>query len=209
VSFAAKPGAPRVPLWVLFLAVQFLDVLWAPFVLIGLEKVDIVPGITATNPLDLYYMPYSHSLLAAVFWSIVAALVWRAVARGRGGALVVGGAVFSHWILDLVVHRPDLALYDDAVKVGLGLWNHPVPALLLEAGLMVAGLAYYLRSSGSRPLPWIVLGAVLLLVHVISFFGAPPTSAAMAAWMALGAYVVLAAAVAWLEHRAPSRRAAA
>ncbi len=207
VSFAAKPLAPRVPMWALFLAVQFLDVLWAPFVLVGLEKVDIVPGITATNPLDLYYMPYSHSLLAAVVWSVVAALLWRVAARGRGGSLLIGGAVFSHWVLDLIVHRPDLALYDNAAKVGLGLWNYPALALLLEAALLIAGLVYFLRTTGARPLPWLVLAAVLLLVHVISFFGAPPTSAAMAAWMALGAYLALAAAAAWIEHRAPPRRA--
>jgi len=65
VSYAAKRGAPTVPLWVLFIAVQLLDVAWAPFVLLGIEKVRIVPGITKSNPLDLYYMPYTHSLLAA------------------------------------------------------------------------------------------------------------------------------------------------
>jgi hypothetical protein len=57
VSYGGKAVQPSVPLWVLFLAVQFLDVLWGIFVLLGVEKVRIVPGITATNPLDLYYMP--------------------------------------------------------------------------------------------------------------------------------------------------------
>ena len=81
VSFAAKRVAPAVPLWVLFVAVQLLDVFWAPLILLGIEKVRIVPGITASNPLDLYYMPYTHSLLAAALWSAGAFLIYRLSAR--------------------------------------------------------------------------------------------------------------------------------
>ena len=77
VSFAAKRLAPQVPLWVLFVAVQLLDVFWAPLVLLGVERVRIVPGITASNPLDLYYMLYTHSLVAAALWALVALLAWR------------------------------------------------------------------------------------------------------------------------------------
>ena len=97
VSFAAKRVAPTVPLWVLFIAVQLLDVRWAPFVLLGIEKVRIVPGITASNPLDLYYMPYTHSLVAAVLWAGAAFLVYR-VSSNQDRA---GKAAFvpspSHW----------------------------------------------------------------------------------------------------------------
>src|SRR5688500_11612764 len=123
VSFAAKKADDSIPLWVLFLAVQLLDVVWAPLVLLGVEKVRIVPGFTATNPLDLYYMPYTHSLVAASLWSVAAALAYRRIARSAGSwaAMTVGLAVFSHWPLDLVVHTPDLPLYDNALKVGLGL----------------------------------------------------------------------------------------
>ena len=72
VAFAVKTPRNKIPLWVLFVAVQLLDFLWAPFVLLGVEKVRFVPGITATNALDLYYMPYTHSLIGALFWSAVA-----------------------------------------------------------------------------------------------------------------------------------------
>ena len=74
-AFAAKSVKKSVPLWLLFLAVQLLDVFWSIFVLLGIEKVRIVPGITVTNPLDLYYMPYTHSLVAAILWSVGACLV--------------------------------------------------------------------------------------------------------------------------------------
>src|SRR4030095_10293 len=152
VSFSAKKTEPSIPLWVLFLAVQFLDVLWAPFILLGIEKVRIVPGFTASNPLDLYYMPYTHSLVAAVLWSVAAGAVgtWLLVIKVGPVALWVGAAVFSHWVLDFLVHRPDLPVYDDTMKVGLGIWNYPAIAICLEALLLFGGMIMYLRST--RPI---------------------------------------------------------
>ena len=113
VSYVAKRIDDSIPLWVLFVAVQLVDILWAPLVLLGVEKVRIVPGFTATNPLDLYYMPYTHSLVAALLWSAVAVVSYRLLARrsGLGGSLLVGLAVFSHWVPDVIVHRPALAAY--------------------------------------------------------------------------------------------------
>src|SRR6266513_6026670 len=111
VAFAARTERNKIPLWVLFVAVQLLDLLWTPFVFLGLEKVRIVPGITATSPLDLYYMPYTHSLVGALVWSGLAYLLYKVLAGQRSSnaaALLVGFAVFSHWPLDLIVHRPDL-----------------------------------------------------------------------------------------------------
>ncbi|HMA01502.1 MAG TPA: hypothetical protein VKP02_03985, partial [Gemmatimonadaceae bacterium] len=141
-AFAAKRADRTIPLWVLFIAVQFLDVLWAPFVLLGVEKVRIVPGITKASPLDLYYMPYSHGLLTAIGWSIVFGAAYQLIARPAAAraSLIVGLAVFSHWVLDLLVHRPDLPLYDNAAKVGLGLWNVPAIELPLEALILLGGM---------------------------------------------------------------------
>ena len=201
VSFAAarRADAP-VPLWVLFVAVQFLDVLWAPFVLLGIEKARIAPGITATNPLDLYYMPYSHSLVAAGIWSAAGFLAYRQ-ARGRGaGAAIVAAAVFSHWLLDFVVHRPDLPIYDDTAKVGLGLWNRPALALGLEAALLFGGILLYVRSGAPRRAGVVVFGALMLAIQVFVFFGPPPGSDRQAAATAIAAYVVFAALAAWLER---------
>lgn len=114
-SFVVKSWKKSIPLWVLFLIVQGVDVLWAIFVLLGIEKARIVPGITATNPLDLYYVPYTHSLVGSILWSIAAIIVYRSSkATSWSVAGIVGVSVFSHWIFDLLVHRPDLPLYDDA-----------------------------------------------------------------------------------------------
>ncbi len=175
VSFAAKRGDRSISLWVLFVAVQLLDVFWSLFVFVGIEKVRIVPGITASNPA-------SHR-----------------------AALLVALAVFSHWVLDLVVHRPDLPLYDNAAKVGLGLWNYPARAFLLEVAMLFGGMFLYLSSTtamtrlGRYGIP--VFGVVMLAVQAFVFFGPPPSSDRAAAVTALGAYVVFAAVAGWLERR--------
>ena len=206
VSYAVKSLNRSIPLWLLFVAVQLVDVLWALFVMTGIEKVRIVPGITATNPLDLYYMPYTHSLVAALFWSALGFAAYKIVRGGTSSAaLLLGAAVFSHWILDLIVHRPDLPLYDDTMKMGLGLWNYPLTAFALETVLLFGGMAMYMRSTAGRSpigkygMP--VLGLIMIGLQSIVFFGAPPPSATAAAFTALFAYIVLASLTAWLERK--------
>jgi hypothetical protein len=213
VSFAAKCVAPTVSLWVLFIAVQLLDVLWAPFVLLGIEKVRIVPGITASNPFDLYYMPYTHSLLAAVLWSGAAFLVYRLSSKqDRAGkaAFVVALAVLSHWLCDFVVHRPDLPLYDNTAKVGLGLWNVPALAFGLEAALLFGGMWLYIGAAGMPRRGLILFGLVMLAIQAYVFFGPPPVSDSAAAWTALVSYAAFAAIIARMERpiRASGGRAA-
>jgi hypothetical protein len=206
-SFAIKAIRPAIPLWLLFVAVQLVDVAWAVLVLLGIEKVRIVPGITASNPLDLYYMPYTHSLAAAVLWA-VAAIVFCKSLRGVGNwsaAAWIGAAVFSHWVLDWLVHKPDLPLYDDTMKVGLGLWNYPAVALLLEALLLFGGMLMYLRRTtainaiGRLGPP--VFGILMLGIQCYVFFGPPPVSPGAAAITALVVYVVFAAVAQWLDRQ--------
>ena len=214
-AFAIRAIRPAVPIWLLFIAVQIVDVAWALLVLLGIEKVRIVPGITASNPLDLYYMPYTHSLAAAVLWAVVAIVLCKPLpgVRTWPAAAWVGLAVFSHWVLDWLVHKPDLPLYDDTMKVGLGLWNFPAIALFLEALLLFGGMTMYLRRStainavGRLGPP--VFGVLMLAIQCYVFFGPPPTSPAAAATTALVAYVVFAVVALWLgrqrikRHRTP------
>ena len=210
VSFAARRSAASVPLWVLFIAVQLLDVAWAPLVLLGVEKVRIVPGITASNPLDLYYMPYTHSLVAAVLWSAGAFVIYRLTMPGirTPAALVVAGAVFSHWVLDFVVHRPDLPLYDNAAKVGLGLWNLPALAFGVEAALLFGGMWLYFRTGVARRTATAAFGVIMLAIQAYVFFGPPPPSDKAAAATALLSYAVFAVVIRLIEGR-PSTSAGA
>jgi hypothetical protein len=203
VSFAAKRLDDSIPLWVLFVAVQLVDVVWAKLVFLGVEKVRIVSGFTATNPLDLTYMPYSHSLVAAVAWSAAAAIAYRLIVRRSTSraSFLVGFAVFSHWILDFVVHRPDLPLYDDTAKVGLGLWDRPALAFGLEAALLLGGIALFLSRRPARAVAWVVFGVFMLAIQASVFFGPPPGSGAQIAITALAAYGVFAVAAWWLADR--------
>ena len=210
-SFAGKALKKSIPLWVLFFAVQLLDVFWSIFVLLGIEKVRIVPGITRTNPLDLYYMPYTHSLVATTIWSIAGAAVYKLFFRSETwrSAAVVGVAIFSHWVLDLVVHRPDLPLYDNAMKVGFGLWNYPFAAFALEVVILFAGLYLYLRHPKAdrrvRNYRIIVFAAIMVLVQAFVFFGPPPSSDRAIALTALASYLLFAAIAAWLGKSVISR----
>jgi hypothetical protein len=206
-SFAAKALKKSIPLWILFMASQVVDVFWAIFVILGIEKVRIVPGITTTNPLDLYYMPYTHSLVAAIFWAIAAVIVYRLFHKSDGwsAAGIVGAVVLSHWVLDLLVHRPDLPLYDDTLKVGLGLWNYPITAYALEVAFLFGGMYLYLRatepvSRGGR-YGMIIFGFVMLAVQALVFFGPPPSSDKAAAVIALVSYFVFAGVAYWLERK--------
>ncbi|PYK86898.1 MAG: hypothetical protein DME40_15585, partial [Verrucomicrobia bacterium] len=150
VAFAVRTEQNKIPLWVLFVAVQFLDYIWATLVLLGIEKLRVIKGFTAGSMLDSYFHPYSHSLIAAVLWSCVAALCYKLLCHWRGygytksAALVVGAAVFSHWILDLIAHPRDLPIYDNTAKVGFGLWNYRDPEFALEIALLALGIALYL-----------------------------------------------------------------
>ncbi len=202
-SFAGKAAERRIPLWVLFIAVQFIDVLWGIFVLLGIEKVRIVPGFTASNALDLYYMPYTHSLLGALCWSVFAYVVCQLAPalRGKRAGLIVAAAVFSHWILDLIVHRPDLALYDSVGKMGFGLWNYRGAAFALEMAVLFGGAALLYRTAAhkARMAGFVVFLAAVQVFN--TFFFPPPKSDHAMAITALVLYVVLTLIAWWVESR--------
>jgi hypothetical protein len=175
VAFAARSEKNRIPLWVLFVAVQFLDYIWATLVLLGIEKLRVIKGFTAGSMLDSYFHPYSHSLVAAILWSTVAAIGykplcgWLGYSYKKSAALLVGAAVFSHWILDLIAHPRDLAIYDNTWKVGFGLWNHRDPEFALEIGLLGVGIILYLTRNvmpAIRRGAVIAFGVVLVVIQI-------------------------------------------
>lgn len=202
-SLAAKRWAPNVSLGWLFLAVQFLDVLFSAFVLTGVEKLRISPGFTASNAFDLYFMPYSHGLVAALGWAALTALALRGLlGRGAGAAaLAVGLCVFSHWLLDLPMHTPDMPLLGgDSPRVGLGLWHHRWLSVGVELAVLAAGAFLWLRGSRPRPAALVFLALLAALTVATPFFP-PPVSPVGFALSAPAAYAVLAAAAAWVDRK--------
>ncbi len=178
VALAAKRVAPRTSLGTLILAAQWADLLWPALLLLGVERVRVAPGLMAANSLDFVSYPYSHSLLMLVVWGLVLGGVYFAARRYVRGAWVVGALVVSHWVLDLVVHRPDLPLWPGSpVKVGLGLWNSIAGTLIVEFGLLVLGTVVYVRTTRARDRIgswglWAML--VLLGAMLLSGLAAPP-----------------------------------
>lgn len=188
IGFAAKTAAPRVSLGTLFLAAQFIDLLWPTFLLMGLERVRIEPGATTVTPLVFEHYPWSHSLLAVLGWATLLAGLHFLLRRDRRSALIVAGLVLSHWLLDLLVHRPDLPLWPWGGSVlGLRLWSSLVLTLALEVPLFMLGVWLYSRST--RALDgagrWGLVGLVLFLfvVYAGNVLGSPPPSVEAIAWI--------------------------
>jgi hypothetical protein len=205
VAFACRTERNKIPLWVLFVAVQFLDFIWATLVLLGIEKVRVIKGFTAGSMLDSYFHPYSHSLIAAILWSVVAALAYNTICRrhachySKSAPLVVGVAVFSHWILDFIAHPRDLPIYDNASKVGLGMWNYRDPEFALEIALLGVGIMLYLWQnvlSVARKTAVITFGFALVVVQIgDTYVPRTPLSdkaTAMGVWIFYTLFVIVA-----------------
>jgi hypothetical protein len=179
LAFGAKRIAPAVSLGTMFLACQFADLLWPTLVLMGVERVEIDPGNTLVTPLNFVSYPYSHSLVMLLIWGIVFGLFYLAFRRGRIGAITVGALVFSHYVLDLIMHRPDLpvTIGGDA-RLGFGLWNYPGTTLAVESALFLIGIAMYVSVTRERDrvgkIGLLALIAALGAIYFAALYGPPP-----------------------------------
>jgi hypothetical protein len=195
LGLGSKRLAPDVSRGALFLACQWADLLWPTLVMAGVESFTIRPGITAVTPLDFTHYPYSHSLLALLLWGALLAFIYRAVSMSSlRGAIVLGALVVSHWLLDVIVHRPDLPLAPGMdLRLGLGLWNSIPATLAVEFGLYAVGVWLYRKATVARDrigsLGFWGLVAFLALVQVANTLGPPPpsigavTASAQAMWL--------------------------
>jgi hypothetical protein len=205
VAFAAKSEKNRIPLWALFVAVQFLDYIWATLVLLGIEKLRVIKGFTAGSMLDSYFHPYSHSLIAAIAWSCIAGFAYNIFCSRHGclhrkyAAFIIGAAVFSHWILDVIAHPRDLAIYGNTRKVGFGLLNYRGLEFALEIGLLGGGVMLYLTRNAMpaiRKGAVIVFGVALVVIQVGNTYVPrnPLTdkATAMGVWLFYTLFVIVA-----------------
>ena len=176
---AAHPKAPG--LGTLFVAGQLVDFAFFSFALVGIENFRITPGITKMVPLDLYDMPYTHSLLGSSIWAIAFALLIWLVTKNRTGAVIGGAVVLSHWFLDLLVHAPDLTLAGSPPMLGFGLWNYPMIEMPLEI-LITFGALWYLvgKTKAISPRANLALGILVILLallQAVNWFGPEPEAA--------------------------------
>lgn len=201
LAVAARRDRPG--LGTLFVAAQLVDWAFFLFVLLGVEHMRMTPGISAVSPLDLYHMPYTHSLVGALAWSAgFAALVW-ALLRDRAAALVAAAVVFSHWLLDLLVHVPDLTIAGSPPKLGLALWDHPMIEMPLELGLTFGALWLYVRARRPQTGRVLVLSALLLGLQLFNWFGpAAPEVTSGTSYLAFVAYGLVTLAGWWMGKSA-------
>lgn len=206
---ARHRDAPSLP--VLFVAAQLVD--WAFFILLplGVERMRVVPGFTQMNPFDLFHMPYTHSLVGTLAWAAAMGFVVRGVTRSSRAAWLAAAAVSSHWLLDWLVHAPDLTLHGAPPHFGLGLWNHPAVEMPLELALVFGAMAWMVAGRGGWNLRWVVLALVLLALQLVDWFGAKPMEVGLGmSALALSAYAVATATAAWAARKkqeAPRRGA--
>jgi membrane-bound metal-dependent hydrolase YbcI (DUF457 family) len=208
VGFGLKRMAPRVSLALLIASAVWADILWTGFLLLGWEHARISLGDTRWTPLDLYDYPCSHSLLFLAFWATALAILYRVYRADTFGAAAIWLGVVSHWLLDWITHRPDMPLYPNGAKHGLGLWNSIPGTLVVELLLFAAGVWLYAtctrpRDRIGRTAFWIY-AAVLLSLYIGDRFTAPPGTIRELALSGLIATTVLLAWPWWFDrHRAP------
>lgn len=205
IGFAAKPVAPKVSLGALFIAAQFLDLLWPTLLLLGVERVRIVPGATTVTPMVFEHYPISHSLLAVAGWAVLIGCAYLLLRRDRIGALVLGMLVISHWALDVIVHQPDLP---SATVVGLNAWSSLPLTLAIELPLFALGVWLYARATTASDAigrwGFRALVAFLLIVYAGNLFGAPPPSPEAIAWVCQSQWLLVLWSY-WIDnHRVAS-----
>jgi hypothetical protein len=193
---ATHKDAPSLP--VLFIAAQLVDWAFFLFLIFGVEAMRITPGISAMNPMDLYHMPYTHSLLGSAAWAAGFAAVIYAISRNRNAAMIGALVVLSHWFLDLLVHVPDLTIAGSAPKLGFGLWNHPGIEMPLELAITFGALWFYARKAKPKALPLAALALLLLALQAVNWFGpVEPDVTTGTSLLALFAFGIVTLAAWW------------
>jgi hypothetical protein len=195
VALAAKKTAPKASLGTLVLAAQFADLLWPILLLSGREEVRITPGITRMTPLDFVSYPWSHSLLMQMVWGVALGAAYFAIRRDARSAAVVAACVPSHWVLDWIVHRPDMPIVPGGARYGLGVWNSVPVTLVIELALFLAGVALYMSTTRAKDRTGhFALSSLLGLLFVLYFasaFGPPPPNVHVLALSALAIWLTV------------------
>jgi hypothetical protein len=207
-SLAAKALAPKLPLWQLLLAAQAVDILWALFIWLGIERASMDMSLPS-NPLTLGHMPYTHSLLGTIAWAVLfGALAARFAAPTdkRTAFVAIAAVVASHWVLDLVVHRPDMAIIPGMPGLGLGLWNHPAAAFWTEGALILAASAFLLqRTPPAQRKPRAMFCGLLLVLHAATLVIPPPPMLTALTLSMLATFALIVGTSLWTERRAAVR----
>lgn len=205
IGLATKKADNRISLGTYFIAAQFLDLLWPVLLLLNAEHASIKPGTGHAQPIEFTDYPISHSLLMVICWALLFGFVYWLFKKNIKAALVLAACVVSHWVLDLIVHLPDLPLYPgtDSPLLGFKLWNSFWGTLLLEGGIFIAGTLLYVRATVAKNRQgtlglWILIG-LLILIHAANLLGPPPPAMNAVAWAGNLQWIFVLLAY-WVDH---------
>ncbi len=211
VGLALKRADRTLSLGLLFIAVQLSDLFYGVTLLTGVEKISFVASTNPLTAVEYVSFPYSHSLVATLVWAGLVALIFlitplKSNLSKSKIAPIMAIALLSHFILDVIVHNPDIDLLGNgAYKIGLGLWNYPLASYFVEALLLVTGLWIYLRSTKSESLignyGMPVLSVILLILNGVNTFGPPPTNMEYFAMTMLTVYLSTILVATWLDRK--------
>lgn len=180
VGLASKEFAPRSSLGALIAAPILLDLIWPLFLLFGWEHVSIIPNTNPFLRLEFDSYPISHGLIAVLGWATLYASIYFGVTRYLAGTIAIWIGVASHWLMDYVVHRPDLQLYAQSRQYGFGLWQHRWITMALEFGLFAIAIWMYQRRTRAKDTigryAFAAFVGCLLLAYAAAAFGPPPSS---------------------------------
>jgi len=211
IALILKKFDKKLSLGLTFFAVFFVEMIWAILVLAGIERVNIVAGFTAYNDLQLVFIPYSHGLVATIFWGALVYVIFRflwfqiGTTKALAGA-VMATAVVSHFVLDFISHTADLPLLTgDGIKIGLGLWNSVGGTLIVEQALFIGALAIYYRSTSGKGFLGkygiAIFGIGLILLNLMTAFGPSESSGAELAITILIVIPILSAIAFGLDRK--------
>ncbi|MFA5404880.1 MAG: metal-dependent hydrolase [Ignavibacteria bacterium] len=194
-GLAGKKAGKKISLGTLFMAAQWLDLIWPIFVLLNIGIVKINPGDTKTTPLNFVSYPFSHSLLFVLIWAVLFGGVYYLVKRNLKYSMLLGLLVVSHWILDLFVHRPDLPLYPGGALQGFGLWNYPLIEIPLEIIIFIIGIYLYVSSTKAKDKTgtfafWGLI-VFLTVIFIMNLVGPPPPDTNAIGFAGLGMWLIV------------------
>lgn len=178
LAAAVKAMEPKVPLWALMVSTQLLDIAFVPLLLTGVESMETIGDGGYGEA--IIHADYSHSLVGALVLSLIAGLIaWRV--WNRRSAVIIGSLTFSHWLLDLLVHRSDMSIltgnFGDLPLLGFRLWELPTVTAIVEIALVLVGAVLYFRSvmvrsgdlKGEKRYQPYLAGSLMALLLILSF----------------------------------------
>lgn len=196
-GLAAKAIDQKPSLGTYFMAAQFIDLIWPVFLIFGIERVSIDPGNTVVTPLNFIYYPFTHSLAGVLFWALTFSLVYYLIKHRKKAAILMAVLVFSHWVLDLLVHKPDLPIIGGSgPKLGIGAWNSLILTLVLEFSILGIGTYLYIKTTRNSTRKGLILllslVIFLIFVYTMNIFGPPPPDADAIGYIGLSQWLLVA-----------------